>query len=97
MKIVRIGGVELTPEEAERYYLEGKYIVTYGCIYQLFYSAAQKRVYGQVIYRSQGMTRRGRFFAMGAETVNHLVGFDLVNSDKAEPAGGGFLPEKEKL
>ena len=32
MGIVRIGKVELTPEEAERYYQEGKYIVTYGCI-----------------------------------------------------------------
>ena len=58
--------MELTPEEAERYYLEEKYIVTYGCIYQLFYSTAQKR--------------RGRFFAMDAETVNRLVGFNLVNS-----------------
>lgn len=95
MGIVRIGGVELTPEEAERYYLDEKYIVTYGCIYQLFYSTAQKRVYGQVIYRSQGMTRRGRFFAMDAETVNHLVGFNLVNSSKEEPVRGGFLPEKE--
>lgn len=93
----RIGRVELTPEEAERYYLEEKYIVTYGCIYQLFYSTARKRVYGQVIYRSKGMTRRGRFFAMDAEAVNRLVGFNLVNSSKTAPTGGGFLPEKEKL
>ncbi len=77
----RIGRVELTPEEAERYYQEGKYIVTYGCIYQLFYSVAQKRVYGTVIYRQAGMTRKGRFFAMDAETVNHLVGFNLVNKE----------------
>ena len=95
MGIVRIGGVELTPEEAERYYLDGKYIVTYECIYQLFYSTAQKRVYGQVIHRSQGMTRRGRFFAMDAETVNHLVGFSLVNDSKTALAGCGFLLEKE--
>lgn len=78
MQIVKIGSVELTPDEAEKYYSEGKYIVTYGCIYQLFYSTAQKRVYGQVIHRSKGMTRRGRFFAMDAATVNHLVGFNLV-------------------
>lgn len=78
MKIVRIGSVELTPEEAEKYYQEGKYIVTYGCIYQLHYSAAQKTVYGQGIYKQAGMTRRGRFFAMDAKTVNHLVGFELV-------------------
>ena len=32
MEIVKIGNVELTREEAERYYSEEKYIVTYGCI-----------------------------------------------------------------
>lgn len=79
MSIVKIGNVELALEEAEHYYLEGKYIVTYGCIYQLFYSAAQKIVYGHAIYRQAGMTRKGRFLAMDAETVNHLVGFKLVN------------------
>lgn len=79
MGIVRIGGVELTPEEAERYYLDEKYIVTYGCIYQLFYSTAQRTVYGKGIYKQAGMTKRGRFFAMDAKTVNHLVGFKLVN------------------
>lgn len=82
MQIVKIGSVELTPDEAEKYYSEGKYIVTYGRIYQLFYSAAQKRVYGQVIYRHPGMTRKGRFFAMDAKTVNHLVGFNLVREEE---------------
>ncbi len=88
MKIVKIGSIELTEDEAQKHYSEEKYIVTYGCIYQLFYSAAQKRVYGQVIYRNTGMTKerrfKGRFFAMDAETVNRLVGFNLVNSSKAE-------------
>lgn len=79
MEIVKIGSVELTQEEAERYYSEGKYIVTYGCIYQLFHSTAQKTVYGKGIHKQSGMTRKGRFFAMDAETVNHLVGFKLVN------------------
>lgn len=79
MAIVKIGNVELTPEEAEKYYSDGKYIVTYSKIYQLFYSAAQKTVYGQAIFTQAGMTRRGRFFAMDGETVNHLVGFNLVN------------------
>lgn len=79
MAIVKIGRVELTLEDAERYYSERKYIVTYGCIYQLFYSTAKKTVYGKGIYKQAGMTRKGRFFAMDAETVNHLVGFKLVN------------------
>ena len=77
--VVTVSYCEKTPEEAERYYQEGKYIVTYGCIYQLFYSTAQRTVYGKGIYKQAGMTKRGRFFAMDAKTVNHLVGFKLVN------------------
>lgn len=76
--IVRIGGIELTPQEAERYYREGKYLVNYGGVYQLHYSAAQKRVYGQKIYTGRGLARRGRFFAMDGATVNHLLGYNLV-------------------
>lgn len=82
MEIVKIGGVELTPQEAEKYYFEGKYIVTRTRIYQLFYSNAQKRVYGQSIYHSDGMTKRGRFFAMSGRDVNHLIGFKLVNEER---------------
>ena len=79
MNIVKIGNVELTMEEALKYYSEGKYIVTFSKIYQLFYSQAQKKVYGQVIYSSKGMTHRGRFFAYSGAEVNHLIGINLVN------------------
>jgi len=81
MEIIKIGSVELTKEEAEKLYESGKYIVTFSRIYQLHYSNAQKRVYGTEIYRQQGMARRGRFYAMDAKTVNHLLGFALVNED----------------
>ena len=81
MEIIKIGNVELTKEEAEKLYESGKYIVTFSRIYQLHYSNAQKRVYGTEIYRQQGMARRGRFYAMDAKTVNHLLGFALVKED----------------
>ena len=81
MEIIKIGSVELTKEEAEKLYESGKYIVTFSRIYQLHYSNAQKRVYGTEIYRQQGMARRGRFYAMDAKTVNHLLGFKLVLED----------------
>lgn len=84
MKIVKIGGVELTPEEAMKYYQEERYIVNYGGIYQLHYSAAQRTVYGNKIYTGKGLTRKGRFFAMDAQTVNHLVGFKLVRENGEE-------------
>ena len=75
---MKIGTVELTEKEAYRMYQEGKYTVTYSKIYQLFYSVTQKRVYGQQIYSQNGLAKRGRFYSMDGETVNHILGFDLV-------------------
>ena len=80
VEIVKIGGVELTEEIARRFFEEGKYIVTYSKIYQIFWSAAQKKFYGMEIYHSPRMTQRGRFFAMSAESVNNLIGFQLLNT-----------------
>jgi hypothetical protein len=81
MEIVKIGNVELTEEQAARFYEEHRYIVTYSKIYKLHYSAAAKQVYGSQIYYNKGMAKRGRFHAMTAETVNHLLGFQLVNEN----------------
>ena len=80
-KIVKIGNVELYESEAMRYYQENKYIVTYSHIYQLFYSAAQQKVYGNSIYYCKGMTRRGRFYIFDGAEVNRLVGANLVRVD----------------
>lgn len=82
-KIVRIGRVELTENDAQKLYEDKKYIVTYSAIFQLFYSA-NAGVYGQKIYQiatkgTGGFTRRGRFYAMDAKSINELVGFPLVN------------------
>jgi len=84
--MVKIGSVELTEREAFRLYEEHKYIVAYKRVFELRYSAAQGRVYGsqiyEVPYRGQcGLTKRGRFFAMSAKEVNHLLGFRLVNEN----------------
>lgn len=79
MNIVKIGNVELTEEQAFRFYEERRYIVTYSKIYALHYSNAQKRVYGKEIYHHPGMAKRGRFHAMTAEAVNHLLKFPLLN------------------
>ena len=83
MATVKIGSVNLPEKQAEKLYSEGKYIVTYKKVYQLHYSAAQKRVYGSAIYThtgNPGLTAKGRFHAMSAQAVNDLVGFDLVNT-----------------
>lgn len=80
MDIVKIGNVELLPEEAAAAYERGLYIVAYRRIYQVNYSAAQGRYYGQEVYCSaEPLTRRGRFFRMTGEAVNHLIGHELLN------------------
>lgn len=79
---VRIGAVELAEEEAFKIYEEGKLIVTYSKIYQLFYSRPYGGVYGQPIYsrpmRGQGLAKRGGFYIMDGAEVNRLLGFRLV-------------------
>lgn len=73
-RIIKIGNVELYENEALKLYEERKYIVTYGGVYQLFYSNAQKQVYGQKVIYTKGIAARGRFYAMTAETINHILG-----------------------
>jgi len=82
MDIIKIGSVELTRAEAEKFCQEGKYIAACRRIYALHYSTAQQRVYGSQIYYEQGalpLTRRGRFIVLSAADVNKLVGTALVN------------------
>ena len=79
MKVIKIGNVELTEAEALKIYQEQKYIITYSKIYQLFYSAAQRTIYGNVIYQQPGLTKRGRFYTFTAAEVNRLLGYQLVN------------------
>lgn len=75
---MKIGNVELTEEEALNLYQSKKYIVTYSKIYELFYSVPNTCIYGRVIYNNPGMCKRGRYHALSAADVNHLVGKVLV-------------------
>nr|DAG43310.1 MAG TPA: hypothetical protein [Caudoviricetes sp.] len=82
MDIIRIGSVELTPEEAAAAYERGLYIVAFRRVYQVNYSAAQGRYYGQEVYYSADplpLTRRGRYISMSAAEVNRLIGHELLN------------------
>ena len=77
-EIVKIGSVELYKDEARKLYEEKKYIVTYGGVYQLFYSNVQKRVYGQKVINQRGIASRGRFYTMTAETINNVLGKKIL-------------------
>lgn len=80
-KMIKIGRVELTPEEAYRMYKHNMYIVTSSKIFQLFYDGVRQKVFGIPIYYSPGMSHRGRFYTMGAESVNNFLGFELIQTD----------------
>ena len=75
MKIVKLAGtVKCTKQEAQKWYEEGKYIVTYSGVHQIFYSQAQQTYYTHHIIHKKGMVCRGRFFAVTAGRVNKLLG-----------------------
>ena len=67
-----------TEQEVQKWYEEGRYIVTYNGVYQIFYSQAQQTYYTHPIIYENGMVCRGRFFAMTAEHVNKLLGGNYV-------------------
>jgi len=81
--MVKIGRIELTEAEADRYYMAGKrYFVSNSIIYNLAYSI-NAGYHSRPIYKSPSglLTKRGRFFAYDAMQVNHLLGYKLLNED----------------
>ena len=76
MEIIKIGPVELTPEEVEQCFRAGKYIVTRTAIYKITRTAG--KYHGKIVHRSKDMTRKGRFFAMDTETIQNVFGITLA-------------------
>lgn len=80
-----IGNTKLSHADALQYYCSHKYIITYSAIYQLFYSAAQRRAYASEIYHAPNLTRRGTYRAATAAEVNELLKFQLLRTDDDSP------------
>jgi hypothetical protein len=85
MKIVKIGNVELTENEARNVLNNGKYIVTYSKVYQLHCSDANETIYGSVVYNRPtsggvGLVKRGCFITASADHVNQLIGVQLLRA-----------------
>lgn len=78
--IIKIGNVELTESQISQLYTSNRYIVTYSKIYSIEYSMAQKKFYGRPIYTCKGMAKRGRFHALTASEINHMLDFPLLNT-----------------
>lgn len=83
--IIILGNTQISHADALKYYCSHKYIITYAAIYQLFYSAAQRRAYASEIYRGQNLTRRGTYRAATAAEVNALLQFPLLRTDDDSP------------
>lgn len=80
-EVVKIGRVELFPEEAQEAYERGLYIVAFRRVYQIHYSAVQRQYYGHQVYYSTDacpLTRRGRYIAISGAEVNRLIGYNLL-------------------
>lgn len=78
MEIVKIGNVELTREQAQEIYTQGKYIASYTGIYQIHFSQAQNKFYGHKVIEHKGYAKRGRFFIQTADDINHVFGQKIL-------------------
>ena len=80
-KMIKVGSTELTESEVEKIYTEKKYVVNYSGVYAIHYSMAQKQYYSRKVIYCKGMAKRGRFYVMTAETVNHIIGKKVLNEE----------------
>lgn len=77
------GRVQLTKEQAERIYNEKRYICTSTAIYQPHFSQAQpkQQIYFTKIADYKGLARRGRYYALTAEEINHIFGYEYLRTE----------------
>ena len=80
-RTVKVGSTELTEQEVEKIYEEKKYVVSYSGVYAIYYSTTQKQYYSRKVIDCKGMAKRGRFYIMTAETVNHIIGKKVLNEE----------------
>lgn len=80
-RIIKIGSTEFTKSDLEKIYTEKKYVVNYSGVYAIYYSTTQKQYYSRKVIDCKGMAKRGRFYIMTAETVNHIIGKKVLNEE----------------
>lgn len=76
-KIYKAGRTELGEKEVKSYYEEKKFICNGLGIYQIFYSSAQQDFYLSKIHHAK-IAGRGRFYALTAAEVNHILGAEVL-------------------
>lgn len=82
--ISRIGNVEMFNREIEVELNNGKhYMVSYRNVFQVEWSNNTKSYVGFKVYHHDGdipLTKRGRFLFMSGDSVNSLIGHNLLNN-----------------
>lgn len=73
-----IGGVKLSLIEVEEIYNNGLYVVTYGGVWQVNYSSAQRQYYGQMVIKEKGIAPRGRYSTMTGKAINKILGKTIL-------------------
>jgi len=81
--VVSVAGVQFYEEEIPAI-LESskKYLVNYRGVYEIRKRKTSSGFYGKSLLQKKGLTRRGRFFLMDRDSVNKLLGFDLIGEGK---------------
>lgn len=80
-KIIKVGSTEFTELDLEKIYTENKYVVNYSGVYAIHYSMAQKQYYSRKVIDCKGIAKKGRFYVMTAETINHIIGKKVLNEE----------------
>lgn len=78
MEIIKAGTTELTKENAMEIYKNKKFVCNYSGIYQPFTSADGSQIYFRKIIDCKGYAARGRFFIQDADTINHVLGENIL-------------------
>lgn len=76
----KAGNVELTKKEAFEIYENKKYIVTSYGIFQPHFSQSQNAIYFTQITVIKGLAKRGRFYKLSGDEINHILGYKYLNN-----------------
>ena len=78
----KAGRVELTKEEAFKIWNDRKYVVSYSGIFQPHFAQNQpkQQIYFTQISQVKGIARRGRFYTMTGDEINHVLGFEYLRN-----------------
>ncbi len=75
----KVGSAEFYHEDLKKIAEEEKYVCTSSAIYQIMFSPAQKRYYGNKVADIKGIAQRGRYYLLTAKQINNILGYDLLN------------------